>query len=472
MPSRDHAAARKKTNGRVRWTGAFYERPRMAIDGLGRVWIAYRHYYCPWLGVEHHSHVQQNWGVYARYLDASGWSPLYRYSEGQGDGLQSLELAPLKRGIAAVWTTGRTHRSKSRVRRGVFVARIETSDSSDPPVSPTETVAAQTSPLVKVQRPSFVPAIVAGRKYHLFLGDLHRHTDLSLCRVPTDGTMDDAYRYAIDVACLDFLGITDHSRDLARGDALSQVWWRCRKNVTRYELHGTFIPFFAYERSHGNTADHNVISLRPDMLRPHTYPVPEFWKELDQDTMTIPHQPIRRDTWNYQNDALRPLMEIFQGCRDNSIEEDAHRGLAKGYHLGFIASSDHQSTSASYACVWAPSFGREAIFRSLQARRTFAATDRVRLVVKAGDHWMGEVITGQLPVVELEAEAPTPIRSVELIVDGRVRERLAPNRRRVSLRRRIRARDARYVYFHLVQADGNEVWSSPIWRESSATHSR
>ena len=174
------------------------------------------------------------------------------------------------------------------------------------------------------------------------------------------------------------------------GDALSQLWWRCQKEVTRHQLNGTFFPFYAYERSHGNTADHNVISLRPDLLRPHTYPVPVFWRELDQDTITIPHQPIRRDTWAYQDDDLRPLVEIYQGCRDHSIEDHVHRGLAKGYHLGFIASSDHMSTSASYACVWADEASRESIFRALRQRRTYGATTNIRLAVHAGDHWMGQ----------------------------------------------------------------------------------
>ena len=239
------------------------------------------------------------------------------------------------------------------------------------------------------------PITVDGKTYYLFYGDLHRHTDLSLCRVPIDGTIDDAYRYAIDVAQLDFLGITDHSRDIAQGDPLSQLWWRSRKEVYRHQLVAgkdmAFVPFYAYERSHGNTADHNVISLRGDMLRPHTYPVPVFWKELDVDTMTIPHQPIRRDTWAYQNDELRPLVEIYQGCRDTSIEQDVHEGLARGYHLGFIASSDHMSTRSSYACVWAEQPTRVAIFRAPQARRTFAATDKIWLAVLADDQWMGEI---------------------------------------------------------------------------------
>ena len=62
-----------------------------------------------------------------------------------------------------------------------------------------------------------------GKRYELFFGDLHRHTDISLCFAPSDGSIDDAYRYAIDAAPLDFLGITDHTHDLAMGDELSLI---------------------------------------------------------------------------------------------------------------------------------------------------------------------------------------------------------------------------------------------------------
>ena len=209
-----------------------------------------------------------------------------------------------------------------------------------------------------------------------------------------------------------------------------------------------------------------MISLKPDLLRPHTYPVPVFWKELDDNTITIPHQPIRRDTWKYQNDRLRPLVEIFQGCRDNSIEEDVHRGLAKGYHLGFIASSDHQSTSASYACVWAKSANREAIFRALQSRRTYGATTSIRLVATAGDHWMGERISAaKQPAVRLVVDGTAPIRTIQFVVDGAVEETITPHSRQVKLERTLPETGARYVYFHVTQVDGNEAWSSPIWFE-------
>ena len=464
MPARDRAKQRTDATEGIQFTGSFYERPRVTVDPLGRLWIAYRHYYCPWLGVEHRSHVESGWGLYARCFGAGGWSQLYQFDIGQGDGLQSLELTPHDDGVCAVWTTGRTHREASTRPRGIVTAEIlagEQEASFHVATHPTRNIElAEALPI----RPRPDPVRIDGTEFHLFFGDLHRHTDLSLCRVPLDGTIDDAYRYAIEVAGLDFLGITDHSRDVAMGDPLSQLWWRSRKEVTRHTLRNRFLPYFAYERSHGNTADHNVISLRPDLLRPHTYPVPEFWKELDHDTITIPHQPIRRDTWAYQDDRLRPLVEIFQGCRDASIERHVHEGLGLGYHLGFIASSDHMSTSASYACVWAQEPTRESIFRAMQARRTFGATTNIRLVVHAGDYWMGERLDTKRPVqLTLQANAPTRINTVELIIDGRIHETIDGEGRQVQLSRELTAGAGTYAYFRLKTAGGNQAWSSPIW---------
>ncbi len=465
MPSRKKAAHRKFANKGAKSIGSYYEHPQIVLDDSNRLWVVYRHNYCPWLGVIHRSHKEKGFGIYARYRDGGYWSKLYRFSVDQGDGMQNISVEPTKEGIVAVWTTGRTHRTKNKRPRGIVSATISAPVSEALSESYLNGVERRTEKLIAIP-PRPQPMIVGKTKYQLFFGDLHRHTDISLCRAALDGTIDDTYRYAIDVARLDFLGITDHSRDIAMGDVGSLLWWRCQKEVPRHQLDKSFFPFFAYERSHGNTADHNVISLRNNLLRPYTYPIPEFWKELDADTITIPHQPIRRDTWKYQNDQLRPLVEIFQGCRDNSIEKDVHNGLAKGYHLGFIASSDHSSTSASYASVWAKEASRESIFRAMQDRRTFGATTNIRLVVTTGHQWMGErVKVKTFPPVQLIADGTTVIKTIEMVIDGKIVKTFNPNKQHVELTMQPDLKDAHYIYFHLTQTDGNEAWSSPIWWE-------
>lgn len=486
MPALARAEQRQGAPRDVKHVGVFYEAGVPVVDGGGRLWMLYRHRYVPYMGMNKTSHIDDGWGLYVRQRIGEGWSPLRRLEIGQGDGMQRIEVLPGDEGFTALWTTGRTDRRDSTQPRGLAWATIGDAAGQEPPAPGTSS----TAPARPLKEPALKRAatlrstVVAGRPFRVFFGDLHRHTDLSLCYSPVDGTIEETYRYAIEVARLDFLGITDHSRDIAQGDVHSQLWWRSTKEVTRHDLSPVFMPMFAYERSRTGS-DHNVISLRPDMLRPFTYPHPEFWKELDNDTLTIPHQTITPpipdegpppltmspDTWEAQDNVHRPLMEIYQGCRDRSIERDAHNGLGREYLLGFIASSDHLATQHGYACVWAPWASRESIFRSMQARRTYGATAPIRLKVLAGEHWMGERFAARaFPKLDIEAAGTAAIERIELVVDGEVRQTVSGSEAelRLSLEVPPLADGFHYAYVRLTQSDGHRAWSSPIWVDVSA----
>src|SRR3954451_5396835 len=64
----------------------------------------------------------------------------------------------------------------------------------------------------------------SGREYRIVRGDMHRHTDMS-DDGGGDGSLLDAYRYAIDAASLDFLAVTDHQA----GHDREYSWWRGQK---------------------------------------------------------------------------------------------------------------------------------------------------------------------------------------------------------------------------------------------------
>lgn len=490
QPSLDMAAKREGRWEGVQYLGAFYERGRLAVDHSGRIWVFYRHYYRPQLGTEHSTkhHIETGSRVYARCIGQRGvWSELLSFDQHQRDGTQRLSITPSGDGIAAIWSAGRTDRRKDGQRRGVVLAKcvIEKGSglfsrngpkgaSQKRDLTPFLSLGA---PIDNKPIPSVIdrsePATtqVGGKTYHLVHGDLHRHTDLSLCFPFFDGSIDDAYRYSIDVARMDFLGITDHTRDIDNGQVGSQLWRRCMKAADRYRLPGKFFPYYSYERSHGET-DHNVISLRDDMLRNFPPPLREFWDEItDNNTFTIPHEPINATrTWAHQDDAKRPLLEIYQGCRDNPrhSEPAANVGLRKGYHLGFIASSDHMSTSASYACVWTETVAREPIFRAMQSRRTFGATDHISLIFKCGDAWMGEIVKSEtLPEYQLEIVATGPIVKLEAVMDGRRIIPLPFEEGATEIKTSFTApKDydgKHYIYIYMEQADGNRAWSSPLW---------
>jgi len=208
------------------------------------------------------------------------------------------------------------------------------------------------------------------------------------------------------------------------------------------------------------------------MLRPHTYPLPQFWKELDTNTFTIPHQPFNPVLWKNKDDVHRPLLEIYQGMRNNIEESDMQQGLSGGHHFGIIASSDHLSTGASFACVWSDKPTREGIFRSMQARRTFGATAKIVLKVTAGDHWMGEIFTAKkMPSIQIEAQGRADIETIDVLMDGKLAKSFQCQGSEANLIYEPAASlTGQHIFFiRLQQTDGNHAWSSPLWIDVQAS---
>ena len=72
---------------------------------------------------------------------------------------------------------------------------------------------------------------------HVYFGDLHRHTNISRCAPTIDGSLTDAHRYALDAVELDFLAITDHTRDVGPLD-----WWRTQQAADLFHIPGRYVP--------------------------------------------------------------------------------------------------------------------------------------------------------------------------------------------------------------------------------------
>ena len=114
--------------------------------------------------------------------------------------------------------------------------------------------------------------------------------------------------------------------------------------------------------------------------------------------------------------------------------------------------------------MWAEGPTRQSVFRALQARRTYAATAKIELSVRGGERWMGERIEAQSQSpMTLTARGTAPIRVVELVVDGEVVESRTPSETEVRWQVDRRFTPGQYFYFHLIQSDGNQAWSSPVW---------
>jgi hypothetical protein len=328
--------------------------------------------------------------------------------------------------------------------------------------------------------------------YRVVFGDLHRHTDISEDGGILDGSLSDTIRYAADAAGLDFIGITDHTRYLTRRYNL----WRLKQIADLYYKPGTFSPLHAYERSQYSPWGHrNIVNLD----RSYT-PVPANYEIGDQgvspwglyaalrgkNAIVIPHTSAwgsKQVSWDYYDPEIERLVEIYQGMRstyeyngapdraDKAVYEKDSKSfvwdaLARKHRLGFIASSDHQSTHISFACVWVKNVDRASIFESLKARRTYAATDRIFVDFTLGDHLMGEEVTLQgTPEFQVNIEGTGPISRIDVIKDGKFVYNSTPNTQTAKFTWRDQnfTGDESYYYVRVIQADKNMAWASPIW---------
>lgn len=336
-----------------------------------------------------------------------------------------------------------------------------------------------------------------GTRAQLALGDLHRHTDLSRCSSNWDGPIEDALRYALDVAPLDVLAITDHFEHMSRFD-----WWRTLKLVDAHDVPGRFVNLRGYERSDPMSGHRNVISggAPPPLVAYPVTAVPgrddavarrigDVWKAFEgHAVLTIPHTPAGMFPgnpsvldWRGYAPEFDRLVEVFQGYRGSSEAHDAPRAipgmlranyvvpnLQLGMHFGLVASSDHQSSDGAFAGVWTSGLTRAEVFAALHARRTFASTCRGALWTE----WNGVPMGGSAaapagPTSGLLVEAETfgrTIARIEVLVDGAPWAAREPAAARASERFDVElpAETSRWVMARVVTSDGELMWSSPI----------
>ncbi len=349
-----------------------------------------------------------------------------------------------------------------------------------------------------------------GETWRIVRGDLHRHTELSQdAGGLDDGSLPEFYRYMIDAARMDFGASTDHQ---AGG---TDYWsFLTLKMTDMLHFPERFTTLYGYERNVAYPDGHrNIIHTKRD------YPIVPFFQRLDP-RFTLPDSPdgelltfnsnafggvITNDTkllyeelrksggmaiphtsgtdsmgtdWRDNDPKLEPVVEIYQGARDNYEHAGAPRGLKreepglvwnawkKGYRLGVISSSDHFSTHISYAMVYTPEKSRAAIFDSIMKRRTYGATDNIILEFWIGDRFMGEdfEMSGR-PKVRIKVTGTDVIDAVHLIRNARYIHKFAPHGEKAELEfvDNDVSPGEHWYYVRVEQRDGELAWSSPIW---------
>jgi hypothetical protein len=277
-----------------------------------------------------------------------------------------------------------------------------------------------------------------------YWGDLHAQSDATV----GTGTEEEYFRFARDVAALDF---TSHQgNDFQMTD---EDWQRLNNTVRQFHCDGEFVVFPGYEWSGNTTAggDRNVFYREEGMpiLRS------SHWQTADIPASNLsPAHPVTElfSKLHQHVDAQKVLLGAHVGGRyaDISLGFDEKLGplvevvscwgifewlifdaFEKYFHIGIMANSDgHKGRpgaegpgagefgiSGGLTCVLAESQTRDAIFTALKNRRCYATTGtRIDLDFSVNGASMGEIIqseTGEI-VVRAKAKGSAPVEKIQL----------------------------------------------------------
>jgi len=492
---------------KVSLKGRLLVRPRIAFDKDGRLWLTVRrsiHQNAGW-APEAWCYSGDKWSAPAKLHTTQGrWQPatLVLTPEGLLAAVQYDDL-PIRweeQGIHPDWKSGVMAVSLPSRLAGA-ATELQTEPLEMPPTdfSLTEKMDLCAALLPRQETEHH------GRKLKLFWGDLHDHTDLSVCIRSINPPGHDLFANVRDIERLDFIALTDH------GYNFDPPQWAYNGEQTRNNHDpGRFVTFLGQEwtssknpPAKGGTFNRyghrNLVFLDPyhptfhDSYDGDVNPR-QLWDAIGEvEFITIPHQLADwkhkgrgnpPTDWSFHDEKLQPLAEIFQarqsyeylGCPRQSRDGAPFKGhylqdaWAKGIVIGTIASPDHGGGNGK-AGVWAEELTRESIFRALQARHTFGTSGaKMALCLRSGDAFMGEVVKrpdGAIPF-HFRALAMRPIKELVIFRNNEIVHRIEPGKTTVE----VDWKDAqppdveRLWYYVRIQAEDEELgWTSPIWFE-------
>jgi hypothetical protein len=340
---------------------------------------------------------------------------------------------------------------------------------------------------------------VSGREGALKIarGEFHRHSEISMDG-GLDGSLIDQWRYILDAASLDWVGCCDHDN----GGGREYSWWTTQKLTDVFYTPGKFAPLFNYERSVSYPEGHRNVVFAQRGIRPlprlpkvdenstgHAPDTLLFYQYLKKfNGLTASHTSATDmgTDWRDNDPEAEPVVEIYQGMRQNYEMPDAPRSnsatdsiggwrpkgfvnlaLEKGYKLGFQASSDHISTHQSYANVLVTGDTREALMDGLRKRHVYASTEQIVADVRSGPYLMGDVFsTAEAPNLHVKLSGSNKFSKVVIVKDNEYVYSTEPGSQQVEFSWRDNAPakgKTSYYYVRGEQDNGELVWVSPMW---------
>jgi hypothetical protein len=493
--------------------------PRLTIDGSGRFWLASRSAHPNWV-----CPIGTVWTEYVVSFDGKEWSkPIFlNHSDNLLDNRPALALlgngkllivnsADGRRNLQveeSFWSYDQSWANdsfKEPYNNDLWSDEIDLG-----PANQVIEVAAVPPAALKPDAPTIDKADAAGIKsirdfkggpgndYRIVRGEFHRHSEVSRDG-GGDGTLLDQWRYTLDASDMDWIGCCDHDN----GHFREYSWWITQKLTDVFYTPGKFVPLFSYERSVLYPEGHRNVLFAQRGIRPlPRYPLSDenstghapdttalygYLKQFHGVTASHTSATSMGTDWRDNDSDSEPVVEIYQGDRQNYEMEEAPRAssekdaignwrpkgfinvaLDKGYKLGFEASSDHISTHISYADAFVKGeITRESVLDAFRMRHVYAATDNILADVESASHLAGdEFSTSDLPTLKVKLQGTSNFAKVVIVRDGKYVYSTSPNSQTVEFSWRDNQPNkgkTSYYYVRGEQDNGELVWVSPFW---------
>lgn len=271
-------------------------------------------------------------------------------------------------------------------------------------------------------------------KYNFYYGIPHAHTSYSTGK----GTPYEAFKYAKEKE-LDFLIITDHSKDLDGNvkfkDKEGSKWIVTKKEAERFiKRHDNFLPLRGFEAYTSMLGDINIIGSEDfikDKIR--NFKELEAWlKKQPSPILTINHPEHFIEKLDYipEMDQFINFIEVGNGSPPHKYtryEKCYFSLLDKGWHIGAMNGQDNHrenwGNTDNLTVIVCDELDKPSLMSALRERRTYSTETRtLKLLVKANECFMGGILKSEANckisfIIEAE-DIGVPIKKIQIISNG------------------------------------------------------
>jgi len=260
------------------------------------------------------------------------------------------------------------------------------------------------------------------KQMNIYFGTLHAHTRYS----DGSGSPADGYRWARDVAKMDFYVITDHAEDLY-GDEWSTVG----EQAKIFTQDGKFVALRGFEWSSVFDGHANVYNTDNYISSIH-YPTAGMlyrWLSENNAYAQFNHPGYDGksfDNLKYKSKVVKNFVAIETG---NDVDGNNsglyinyyHIALDNGWKVGPTNNLDNHSLidCRHRTAILAENLSSASILEAIAARRFYSTDDPdIKIKYRYKDNWMGSDVkdTGNI-MLKVDVEDNEPISTIELITN-------------------------------------------------------